>query len=132
MSRFITTHVTNPANDKIAIVVQDEPGSGGANHSYLVGRFNTANNPSKLGIEAAQQDLHILFQNGPITEYGVNGITQEVLLAIVIDRLECFQTGPYASEYNQHALEDVRSALDWLQRRTKERMARGVEGTHEL
>lgn len=132
MSRHITTHVTNPANDKLAIVVTDEPGSGGANHSYRIRGFNTTNNPSKLGMEKPEQDVQILFQNGPINEVGVNGLTHEALLAILIDRLEGFQSGPYASEYNQNALEDVRSALDWLQRRTKERMARGVEGTHQL
>jgi hypothetical protein len=34
-----------------------------------------------------------LFQNGPIAEVGVNGVTHEVLLAIVADRLRSFQKG---------------------------------------
>ncbi|WP_052362221.1 hypothetical protein [Geminisphaera colitermitum] len=131
--REITTHRVNPANDKIRIIVNDAPGAGGANHRYELTGFDTANNPSKSdpqGYTASFSRQVILFQNGPIPEAGVNGVTQEVLLAIVQDRLEAFQKGPFATEENQRALDAVKEAQHWLQFRTLKRMARGVEGTH--
>ena len=73
----------------------------------------------------------VLFQNGPIQEAGVNGITQEALLAIVIDRLRSFQAGPYPSPENKMAMGFCELALEQLQIRTKNRLARGVEGKTE-
>jgi hypothetical protein len=58
------------------------PGQGGANHSYLIRGFDDTSNPSN-GVVQGDKSLRILFQNGPIKENGVNGITQEALLAIV-------------------------------------------------
>lgn len=40
-----------------------------------------------------------------------------------------FQAGPYASEDNAQALHHLEQALFWLQKRTRDRLARGVEGT---
>ena len=133
-TRQLTDHITNPANDRLTITVTDEPGAGGANHRYEIRGFNTETNTSRLEKDDyfPAESLDILFQNGPIAEAGVNGITQEVLLAIVIDRLRCFQAGPYACEDNQRALVHTELALLALKERTKARMARGVEGTHTV
>lgn len=73
----------------------------------------------------------VSFQNGPIAEVGVNGQTQEVYLAILIHRLECFQAGPFKSEFNDNALRHLKEARMWLLERTRERMNRNVEGTHK-
>jgi hypothetical protein len=73
-----------------------------------------------------------LFQNGPIPEKGVNGLTQEVLLEICADRLRSFQAGPYACRENALALTKIEEAQMWLQSRTLKRMQRGVEGTHKV
>lgn len=73
-----------------------------------------------------------MFQNGPIKEFGVNGVTQESLLAIIIDRLKSFQSGPFACEANAFALSHCKSALHELQKRTRARIARGIEGTHTV
>ena len=59
-----------------------------------------------------------------------NGVTNEVLLAIVIDRLEGFQSGPFACDGNQKALDACRASLEALHERTRERLARGVENKH--
>lgn len=59
------------------------------------------------------------------------GLTNEVLLAIVADRLEGFQNGPFACEYNARALDNVRSALAHLQARAQERDNRGVGHTEK-
>lgn len=119
--RTITSHKVNPCNDCINIEVTDEPGSGGANHDYVI---------SVLGSPEGRSATLLRFQNGPINEVGVNGITQEVLLAIVRDRLQCFQKGEYACRENALALTKIEEAIHWLNHRTRERMDRGVEGTH--
>ena len=83
--------------------------------------------------EAGQgiQGQFILFQRGPVKEVGINGITEQVLLAIVADRLECFQNGPYPCRENALALTKIQEAMHWLHHRTIERVQRGVEGTSE-
>ena len=132
--RTLLSHKVNPANDKLEIVVEDEPGAGGANHLYTVRGFDTTTNPSCPFVARygkPSDHTTILFQNGPIAEAGVNGITQEALLAICIDRLECFQRGQYACVWNDMALDHLRQAQDRLRERTRSRMERGVEGTHE-
>lgn len=128
--RTIEDHKINPANDKIDIIVTDEPGAGGANYSYELTGFDPEKNPSNH--QPTSDKLLILFQNGPIPENGVNGVTQEVLLAIVADRLRSFQMGPYACKANACALTHIEEALHWLQQRTIERMRRGVEGTSKI
>lgn len=132
--RAVEYHKINPANDVIDIKVADQPGSGGASHLYMIEGFNTKSNPSCPFIERhGEPATHatILFQNGPIGEVGVNGVTQEVLLAVVIDRLRSFQSGPFSSRENALALTKCEEALHWLQQRTIDRMCRGVEGQHK-
>ena len=116
--REIHDHKINPANDLIEITAIDLPGAGGANHEYMI------EVPEGL-------TCRISFQNGPIAENGVNGVTQEALLAIVADRLRSFQAGPHACPENSDALTHTIEALETLKARTKARMARGVEGTHK-
>jgi hypothetical protein len=122
--REITEHKVNPANDKLTISVIDEPGPGGAHHHYNI--LSAGDFP-----DAPKVDCGIVFQNGPIGEVGVNGVTHEALLAIVIDRMRSFQAGPYACRENAIALTKLEEAQMWLLQRTRARMARGVEGTHE-
>jgi hypothetical protein len=117
--RVLSEHRVNPANDKIDINVVDEPGAGGANHEYDV-------------VLPSKKTTRISFQNGPINEAGINGLTQEVLLAIVTDRLRAFQKGPFACRENALALTKIEEAQHWLHSRTLARMARNVEGTHAV
>lgn len=120
--RNITDHIVenDSCNHQLLVTVTDEPGAGGANHKYLI-TWSSKDAPNTVNID---------FQNGPIKEFGVNGLTQEVLLAIIIDRLRAFQAGPYSCRDNAIALTHCEEALMWLQRRTRERIKRGVEGTH--
>lgn len=126
--RELTGHKVNPANDVLRVLVLDEPGSGGANHHYEI----QVPAPASEASHSTASTYPIRFQNGPIAEAGVNGLTHEALLAILIDRMEGFQAGPYASADNQEALDAMRTAQAALQRRTLARMARGVEGTHKV
>lgn len=130
--RTIHEHKINPANDTLTIAVTDEPGSGGAHHRYEISGFETDSNPSAAPDLFSCERSYVLFQNGPIAEVGVNGVTHEALLAIVADRLRSFQTGPFACKANACALTHIEEAIHWLQQRTIERMRRGVEGTHTI
>lgn len=124
--RELTGHRVNPTNDLLKVLVLDEPGAGGACHKYEIIL------PTGNALLAAPANVKIAFQNGPIAEAGINGITHEALLAILEDRLVGFQNGPYAHPDNEAALTFIRSAQQVLHNRTKERMARGVEGTHTV
>ena len=123
--RELNDHKVNPANDTLTIEVVDEPGAGGANYEYVI---SWPTNEAKTEGGAVVVD----FQNGPIAEVGVNGVTHEALLAIVADRLRSFQKGPYSCKANACALTHIEEAMHWLQQRTIERMRRGVEGTHTV
>jgi hypothetical protein len=98
----------------------DQPGAGGANHYYEIGCLD------------AGTLAEVRFQNGPIKEAGINGVTHEALLCIVADRLRSFQAGPFACSENALALQGVEAALFWLSKRTADRQARSVEGTNQL
>jgi hypothetical protein len=123
--REITSHKVNGLNEALRIEVLDEPGQGGACHIYGI----TSDEPRNAGSPPAVT-LPIRFQNGPIKEFGVNGISGEALLAIVEDRLKSFQAGPFACRENALALTHLQEAMHWLHHRTRERMQRGVEGTN--
>lgn len=113
--RKITDHVGNPVNDLLTVTAIDGPGPGGASHEYEI---------------AVPQGVRtrLSFQNGPINEVGVTGLTNEVLMAVVIDRLRSFQAGPFRCSENQEALMHLREGMAALHSRTKDRVARGVEG----
>lgn len=104
------------------VQVMDEPGAGNANHSYEV-HTSKADEPRVVF-------CNIDFQNGPIKEAGVNGVMNEDLVAIVIDRMRGFQSGDYACRQNAMALVKLEEALMWMRDRTNERERRGVEGTN--
>lgn len=129
--RLLHDHKVNPANEKLHIEVLDAPGDGGASHWYRISGYDL--NHEKLGTHWSMlpDDTDLIFQNGPIGEVGVNGITHEALLAVLIDRLRGFQSGAFACRENALALTKLEEAMHWLHHRTRARIVRGVEGTHE-
>lgn len=104
--------------------VLDEPGAGNACHKYQVRRWEKDQDDVEL--------LNVQFQNGPVRENGVNGVSNEALLKIVAHRLQGFQSGDFRCRENALALTKIEEALMWLESRTKGRMARGVEGTNAV
>ena len=116
--REIKTHqvVGDPA-PQLTLIARGELSHGGAFHEYAI-----------LVPAFPDNNIVIQFQKGPIGEFGCNGLSHEVLLAVVIDRLRCFQAGEYACRDNALALTKLEEGLMWLQRRTLDRIARGVEG----
>jgi hypothetical protein len=121
--RKLTDHKLNGLNEALEITVLDEPGQGGACHVYRI---------TFLSYDGVPVVTEIHFQNGPIQEAGVNGISGEALMAIQIDRLRSFQAGPFACRENALALTALEESLMWLQKRTRDRLARGVEGTNSI
>lgn len=138
--RKLTDHIVSGDQAvQLTIAILDEPGQGGANHMYCISGLDVSKNMSYVqcysgepsNYDGPEDSQWVMFQNGPIKEFGVNGVTQEALLAIVIDRLRCFQSGPFSCRENEIALTHVEEALMWLQRRTVARIKRGVEGTNQ-
>ena len=120
--RELLDHKTNPLNDALCVFAADEPGPGGAHHVYKV--------DVAPGFAAVDSVCHtIRFQYGPLRENRLNGLSHEVLLAIIADRLRAFQSGPYACRENALALTKIEEAMHWLHHRTRAREHRGVEGT---
>jgi hypothetical protein len=105
----------------------------GSDHShYVIGGMNMLDNPQVSDARIGDHErLDILFQNGPIPQVGHNGVTIEHLLAVCGHRLEELQSGKFASEYNQKALEHIQGAIASLSQRTLDRIARQVEGTYQ-
>jgi len=131
--RLLTQHQVNPLNAKLKIEVIDEPNNAGANCRYDVTGFDTDTNPSSIntqGYKTRFSRFNLVFQNGNPNDpaIGANGITHEVLLAVLIDRLNGFQSGPFAHEHNAAALTHLEAAMAELNQRTAERIERGVEG----
>ena len=99
-----------------------------ANHLYQV----EAVHPQ---IEEGRSPLPLTmvkFQKGPIKECGVNGVANEDLIVMVIDRLQSFQESDYKCRENAIAITKLEEALLWLRKRTTDREKRQVEGTHKV
>lgn len=62
------------------------------------------------------------------TPENTNGMTIEAVLEAVIDRIKFYNEKVPCRE-NSLAITNAEQALMWLEHRTKDRVARGVEGT---
>lgn len=60
-----------------------------------------------------------------------DGITNEDLLAVLIDRMEFLNEGKFHCIQNDEAIASLKSALTWLEARTADRIERDVEGTNK-
>lgn len=143
--RHLTAHLAGPDSLPLVIATGDQPGAGGAHQRYDITGFGLGRNPSSgrphaefllardytgSNVEVQQhyrnvldrQDvLTILFQNGNPADVGCNGVTIEALLTVAIDRLQGCQDGPFANEHNAAALVYLRSAIEVLHMRSRER-----------
>lgn len=71
---------------------------------------------------------NITMQTGPVKMHGVNGASEQDLLEIAIMRLERFQRGKFPCPENAMALAHLNAAYAYLEKRTIDRIGRGVEG----
>ena len=110
--------MTRIHEDHNGIAVLHTSKYGNAGHDYSIGQ----------GEEQAFYVMNdISFQNGAVKENGVNGITSEALLAILIHRTEALNERFQCIE-NEAAIKHLKLALEAFEERTKGRVARGVEG----
>ncbi len=116
--------VTFSSQEHTTVFACDDRGPGNANHLYHIAQSEPS---SPLKDTLCQI---ISFQRGPIKENGVNGIHNEDLLCIVLDRLGGFQAGDFACGENAIAYTYIRTALKCLRLRTEDRKKQGVEGTN--
>lgn len=135
--RDLYDHKLNGLNEAISITALDQPGPGGANHRYAFCLYGAGH-----GVPSTKSVI-IEFQNGPLLEAQLNGFSNEAFLAMIIDRMRGFQygrkpddsfdeniRGKFACRDNAIALTLLEDALMRLQKRTRDRLARGVEGRH--
>lgn len=118
MRDIIDHHDGHGLNEAIRIRA-DAPGPGGASHEYVldIGGFCVAS---------------IQFQKGPRQEPGsIAGVTEAALLAVLIDRLRCFQAGEYACRENAIQITKLEETLHWTKARADARARRGVLGTNQ-
>ena len=73
------------------------------------------------------QELH--FQDGVVSEMDRNGIQNEEVLEVLIDRMNWLNAQSFCRE-NSLAITKLEEALLWLNKRTADRVNRNVEGTH--
>jgi hypothetical protein len=135
--RRLTSHLPEGEAGGIFVEAYDDPG-GPWDYSIVVPeRELTGEEAAERGLEEGFycEEYRLRFQRGVVGENGLNGITVEALLAIVIDRLEFYQRSPFPCQENAAALTHVRAAqthlaegLGWLHERTEDRIRRGVEG----
>ena len=113
------------STEHTTVAAVDEPSHGGACHIYEVIMVD----PSDKALGYSTRTQRIMFQKGPVKEHGVNGITEEDLICILIDRFEGFQRGKYSCPENAFVLTYLQGALARLKDRTQRRQAAGIEGT---
>jgi hypothetical protein len=77
-------------------------------------------------------ELPIHFQEGALTENPHhNGIFGVALASVLIDHLESYQDGDFASDESAQAIIHFKEGVHWLCARADERATRGVLGKHQ-
>lgn len=95
-------------------------------------KFNAPHHFNVRRVSDGEIIAEVNFQEGAIKEYGVNGVNNEDLIAMVLERLNGFQNSDYKCRENAIAITKLEEALMWLRKRTMERENRGVEGTQKV
>ena len=97
-------------------------------------RMDIMDNPA--GGTATGRGFAIVWQDGPLgrgeKRKEPNGAFVEDIIVVARDRLSFYQDTKFVCVENAQALERLNEALTILQSRTMDRMARGVEGTHNV
>ena len=94
--------------------------------------FNAPHHFKVVNVEDGSTVGRVDFQEGPIKEVGINGITEEDLLLMIIARLESFQCSEFKCIENEEAIVSLREALISMNYRKAKRIKRGVEGTNNI
>ncbi len=81
-------------------------------------------------LEVNGSTLTFTIQDGPRKEYGTNGCQIDLLGEALYRIIENFDAKFPCAE-NKAAVANIRSALGWLDKRTKRRSGQGIEGTNK-
>lgn len=105
-------HDGHGLNDRLTITCDKrDPNAGGASHMYAATMIGVCGNV-----------LDLTFQHGQLDAPGSTlGITDAALLAVMLDRYEGFQAGPYACRENALVITKLEEALHWMNHRANER-----------
>lgn len=93
-------------------------------HRYTVKDFESGN--ENQFIQFIQKDKE---PNGSKLTTVIDGTTNEELLQVLIDRTQYLQS-KFPCRENAIAITNLEQALMWLEKRTSDRIKRGVEGKH--
>ena len=95
-------------------------------------------NGNPAGGTSSGRGFTISWQNGPLGQVGTtdrkepNGAFVEDVIQAVIGRINFYQDSRFACGDNAEALAFLNKAAEALDRRTKNRESRQVEGTHKV
>ncbi|MEA5001337.1 MAG: hypothetical protein VB017_05585 [Endomicrobiaceae bacterium] len=99
--------------------------------SYANGEnSNTPTIFSICEVGTGKQLTKIVFQDGPIKEFGINGVQNEDLIGCVLARLQAFQNGDYKCRENALAITKFEEGLLWLRARTNRIEQLGIQETN--
>lgn len=131
IGRELYDHKNNKYNrEHIVVKTADVRASDGANHKYQVLVYT---NPLSEGVQQGPiATCDINFQDGGLSEVGPNGITDQALIAVVLDRVRGFNEGPYRCRENSVMITKLEEALMWDRKRADDRSMRGVEGERKV
>lgn len=82
-------------------------------------------------VVAGENVTPIHFQYGSVKEHGVNGLTSESLLVILIHRTKVLD-GNFPCDENKRAISYMENALALFEQRTRDRLNRGVDGQNKV
>ncbi len=117
------------------VIALDEPSNGGASHLYVTipaGFDLTDANNAIPAVVRNNAICEIHFQQGPTKEVGLNGVHHDDLLAMIIDRIQGFQSGDFKCRENAIAITKLEEAKHWLDHRANNRKKRGVLSTSKI
>lgn len=126
IGRPLTDHKNNKFNREcIEVVTADLRQSDNAHHAYKINVYHDYT----TGMDAVPVEEVVLnFQNGGLKEVGANGITDQALIAIVLDRVRSFNDGKFRCRENSMVVTKLEEAMMWMEKRSNDRAHRGVEG----
>lgn len=127
--RPLSDHKNNKFNRLcVDVIAMDAPQSDGANHAYRIEVYKRFDGQDLGPDQGMVAHCDLPFQNGGLKEVGPNGITDQALLAITLDRMRGFNDGPYRCRENSIIITKLEEAMMWMEKRSNDRSRRNVEG----
>lgn len=78
-----------------------------------------------------EEYVQITWQDGTIREVGRNGVQVAEALEVVLNQLKGYQE-KFPCKENAMSITKIEEAILWQEKRTTDRIKRGVEGKHEI